>query len=143
MIYIDYEKMWAVIRKQECELIELINERDELFNMTQPKGTTFDKELVDSSHHGNTLETYAIKEEYLTNKIHQLDQSITDRYQLLNRKRKELEISKNIYDRIYYLKFIEKLSIYKIANLVGYERTSIWRHLKKIEKNITCNILQH
>ena len=48
-----------------------------------------------------------------------------------------------MYDRIYYLKYIEKLNIYKIATLTGYERTSVWRHLKKIEKGITCNILQH
>ena len=143
MLYVDYEKMWEVIRKQEKELFDLINKRDELFTMTQPKSTTFDKELVDSSHQSNTLEKYVIKEEQITLRINQLNKSIDDRYQALNRKREELRLSKNIYDRIYYLKYIEKLNIYKIATLVNYERTSVWRHLKKIEKNISCNILQH
>lgn len=143
MLYIDYEKMWEVIRKQEKELFELMNARDELFTMTQPKATKFDKELVDSSHQSNTLETYVVKEEQCTLRINQLNKSIDDRYQALNRKREELRLSKNIYDRIYYLKYIEKMNIYKIAILVGYERTSVWRHLKKIEKSISCNILQH
>lgn len=143
MLYVDYEKMWEVIRKQEKEYFDLINDRDELFTKTQPKATTFDKELVDSSHNSNMLETYVIKEEQITTRINQLNKSIDDRYQALNRKREELRLSKNIYDRIYYLKYVERLSIYKIAALVGYERTSVWRHLKKIEKSISCNIMQH
>ena len=144
MLYVDYERMWDIIKKQEKELFRLINIRDELFTMTQPRSKTFEKEVVDTSHtNSNALESYVIKQEQYTIRINQLNQSIDDRYQALNRKREELRLSKNIYDKIYYLKYIEKLSIYKIALLVGYDRTSVWRHLKKIEKNITCNILQH
>ena len=143
MIYAEYEKMWAMIRKQEKELFELINERDELFTITQPKATTLDKEIVDGSHTGNILESYVIKQENYTKRIDQLQLSLDDRYQALNRKKKELRLSKNVYDRIYYLKYVEKLSTFKIGKMAGYDRTSVWRYLKKIEKNITCNILQH
>ena len=143
MIYAEYEKMWAVIRKLEKELFDLINDRDELFSKTQPQATVLDKEKVDSSIKSNMLETYVIRQENYTKRINQLQLSLEDRYQALNRKREELRLSKNMYDRIYYLKYIEKLNIYKIATLTGYERTSVWRHLKKIEKSITCNILQH
>ena len=143
MIYVEYEKMWGVIRKQEKELFDLINERDELFSKTQPKATNMDKELVDGSHKNNMMESYVIKQENYTNRINQLQLSLDDRYQALNRKREELRLSKNMYDRIYYLKYVEKLNTFKIANITGYDRTSVWRHLKKIEKSISCNILQH
>lgn len=142
MIYAEYEKMWAVIRKQEKELFELINQRDELFSKTQPKATTLDKEIVDGSHKGNMLESYVIKEEYYTKRIDQLQISLDDRYQALNRKKEELRQSKNIFDRIYYLKYIEKLSTFKIAKITGYDRTSVWRYIKKIEKSISCNKMQ-
>ena len=143
MIYAEYEKMWVVIRKLEKELFDLINDRDELFSKTQPKATTLDKEKVDSSNRSNMLETYVIRQENYTKRINQLQLSLEDRYQALNRKREELRLSQNIYDRIYYLKYIEKLNIYKIAYLTNYDRTNVWRYLKKIEKSISCNILQH
>ena len=143
MLYAEYEKMWGIIRKLEKELFDLINERDELFIKTQPKAAVMDKEKVDISFKNNMMENYVIKQEYFNRRIEQLQQSLDDRYQALNRKREELRLSKNMYDRIYYLKYIEKLSTFKIANISGYDRTSVWRHLKKIEKSITCNILQH
>lgn len=143
MIYAEYEKMWSIIRKMEKELFDLINERDELFSKTQPKATTLDKEKVDTSNKNNMMETYVIRQENYTKRINQLQMSLDDRYQALMRKREELRLSKNMYDKIYYLKYIEKLNIYKIASLTGYDRTSVWRHTKKIEKSISCNILQH
>ena len=143
MIYAEYEKMWAVIKKQEKELFELINKRDELFLKTQPKATKLDKEKVDGNKTSNMMESYIIKQESYTRRINQLQVSLDDRYQALNRKREELRASKNVYDRIYYLKYIEKLSTFKIGKMAGYDRTSVWRYLKKIEKNKTCNNLQH
>ena len=67
MLYVDYEKMWEVIRKQEQEMFELINQREEIFNITQPKATTFDKEKVDGFNPSNINEKYIAKKEYLDN----------------------------------------------------------------------------
>lgn len=142
MIYIEYEKMWTIIKKHEKELFDLINKRDELFIKTQPKATTLDKEKVDSTVNNNMIENYVIQQETYTNRINQLQLSLDDRYMSLNRKREELRRSKNLYDRIYYLKYIERLSTFKIANIINYDRTSVWRHLKKIEKSISCNKMQ-
>lgn len=133
MIYEEYEAIWSKIRKKEKELFELINRRDELISMTQPKSSQFDKEIVDGKNPVNTMEQYVIQKEYLNEKIVQLNQTLDDWYQVLKRKRDELKLSKNIYDRIYYLRSIERLSVYRISVMIGYSKEQTYRYLRKMK----------
>lgn len=133
MIYEEYESIWNTIRKKEEELFKLINKRDELFLKTQPKSSKFDKEKVDSKSTRNMMEEYVIQKEYLNERIMQLNITLDDIYQVLKRKRDELRQSKNIYDRIYYYRIIERLSMYKIATLIGYSKEQTYRYFKKIK----------
>ncbi len=136
MIYEEYEAIWSKIRKIEKELFDLINKRDELFDMTQPKSSKFDKEIVDGKNPINTMEQYIIQKEYMNEKIVQLNQTLDDRYQILRRKRDELRQSKNIYDRIYVYYCIERLSIVKISYLTNYSQSQIYRKLEKMNINV-------
>ena len=136
MIYEEYEAIWSRIRKIEKELFDLINKRDELFDMTQPKSSKFDKEIVDGKNPINTIEQYIIQKEYMNEKIAQLNQTLDDRYQILRRKRDELRQSKNIYDRIYVYYCIERLSIVKISYLTNYSQSQIYRKLEKMNINV-------
>lgn len=136
MIYEEYEAIWSKIRKIEKELFDLINKRDELFDMTQPKSSKFDKEIVDGKNPINTIEQYVVQKEYMNEKIAQLNQTLDDRYQILRRKRDELRQSKNIYDRIYVYYCIERLSIVKISYLTNYSQSQIYRKLEKMNINV-------
>ena len=136
MIYEEYEVIWSKIRKLEKELFELINKRDELFIITQPKSSKFDKEKVDSKTTKNIIERYVIEKEYLNERIMQLNITLDDWYQILNRKRGELKLSKQISDRIYYYRLIEKMSPSKIAYLIPCDRTTVYRHMKEMCKNV-------
>ncbi len=133
MIYEEYEAIWSKIRKLEKELFESINKRDELFDKTQPKSPKFDKEMVDGKNPSNMMEQFVMQQEYYDLKIKQLNQSLDDRYQILNRKREELKRSKNVYDKIYYLRYVERLGVYKISVLVGYSKEQTYRYLRKIK----------
>ena len=143
MIYEEYENIWSKIRKIEKKLSDTINKREELFLSTQPKSAALDKELVDGKNPKNAIEQYVIQKEYLNERINQYNQTLDDWYQVLRRKREELKLSKNIYDRIYYLRFIERLSVYKISVLVGYSKEQTYRYLKKIKmtQNDTKTVL--
>lgn len=133
MIYEEYEEILNIIRKKEKELFELINQRDELFLKTQPKSSKYDKEKVDSKKTRNMMEEYVIQKEYFNERIMQLNIALDDIYQVLKRKRDELRQSKNIYDRIYYYRIIERLSMYKIAILIGYSKEQTYRYFKKMK----------
>ena len=141
MIYEEYETIWNKIHNIEKKLFKLIDKRDELFDKTQPKTTQYDKEVVDGKKQTNIQEQYVIQKEYLNEKINQLNTTLDDLYQVLKRKREELKLSKNPYDRIYTYFCIERLSIYKISNLMNYSESQIYRKLKnmgievKMQKN--------
>ncbi|MBQ4031329.1 MAG: hypothetical protein II625_06210 [Bacilli bacterium] len=132
MIYEEYEAIWSKIRKIEKELFDLINKRDELFDMTQPKSSKFDKEIVDGKNPINTIEQYVIQKEYMNEKINQLNQTLDDRYQILRRKRDELKLSLNIYDKIYYLRIVEKLSPKRMAYLIPCDISTLYKKIKNI-----------
>ena len=147
MIYEEYEAIWSKIRKIEKELFDLINKRDELFQKTQPKSSSLEKEKVDSTITKNMIEEYLIEKEYLNERITQLNLTLDDRYQVLKRKREELRQSKHPYDRIYVYFCIERLSIYKISHLMSYSESQIYRKLKnmgidvKMQKNAKTFII--
>ncbi len=132
MIYEDYESIWNKIRKLEEDLFKAISKRDELFDKTQPKSPKLDKEKVDGMNPTNMMDTYVIQKEYLNEKINHLNQTLDDMYQVLRRKREELRLSKNPYDKIYNYYCIERLSIYKISCLMNYSDSQIYRKLKKM-----------
>ena len=133
MIDEEYESIWSKIHKLEEELFNYIEKRNELFDKTQPKSANMDKIMVDGKNPTNMMEQYVIQKEYLNEKINQLNTTLDDLYQVLKRKRDELKQSKNIYDRIYYYRIIERLSMYKIATLVGYSKEQTYRYFKKIK----------
>ena len=133
MIYEEYEAIWSKIHNIEKKLFEYIEKREKLFEKTQPKSSKFDKVLVDGVNPTNMMENYVIEKEYLNEKINQLNITLDDLYQVLKRKRDELKQSKNIYDRIYYYRIIERLNMYKISSLVGYSREQTYRYFRKIK----------
>ena len=132
MIYEEYEQIWSKIRKIEKELFELINKRDELFSMTQPKSSQFDKEIVDGKNPKNAMEEYVIQKEYFNERIEQLNLMLDDWGQVLRRKREELQLSRNIYDRIYYLRIVEKVLPERIAPLIPCDTSTVYKIMKKI-----------
>ena len=136
MIFEEYEIIWSKIRKIEKDLFELINKRDELFLKTQPKSNKYDKEKVDNKTTKNMMEEYVIEKEYLNERIEQLNITLDDWYQILNRKRGELKLSKQIYDRIYYYRLIEKVSPAKIAYLIPCDKTTVYRRMKEMCKMV-------
>lgn len=111
-----------------------MEKRDNIFAMTQPKSTSLDNEIVDGGKPINTIEEYIIQDEQqgLSVRIEQLNRLLDDWYQALKRKREELALSKNPYDRVYYYYCIEKLSVYKIVVLVHYSKSQIYRMLDKM-----------
>lgn len=132
MIYEEYEAIWSRIRKIEKELFDLINKRDELFSMTQPKSATMDKEMVDGKNPVNTMEEYVIQKEYYQERIEQLNIMLDDWGQVLRRKREELQLSRNIYDRIYYLRIVEKILPERIATYIPCDTSNVYKIMKNI-----------
>ena len=59
-----------------------------------------------------------------------------ERAYLLKEKRDELNISKDKYDRVYYLRFVKKCKISQISALTSYSTRQINRILKEIKDRL-------
>lgn len=63
MIYPDYEILRGEYRKAYNDLCQIIQEKEELFQKTQPQATNYDKERVTNSSEGYTFADYLAEKE--------------------------------------------------------------------------------
>ena len=138
MLYIVYEQYKNKFHNAQQILNNIINEKEELFLKTQPQSTKYDKEAVKGGSPSNSFDEYLIAKEkkQIEERLIEAKSIVNDRKELLLSKEEELRNSKDWYDKIYVYKFIEKLSVEKIKNIMPYCRSSIYDKINEIEKNI-------
>lgn len=138
MLYIQYIELKNKYIAAQKEYDSIINEKENLFRATQPKGTDFSKEKVVGGMSSNLFDNYLVESELKgIDKRLEIARSILEARKVLYQlKEEELKLSKDVYDRVYVYKELYKLQIYKVAGLVGYSEPQIYRILRKIKKNI-------
>lgn len=138
MLYIQYIELKKKYIAAQEDYDSIINEKENLFRATQPKGTDFSKEKVVGGTTSNLFDNYLIESELKgLDKRLEIARSILEARKVLYQlKEEELKLSKDVYDRVYVYKELYKLQVYKVAGLVGYSEPQIYRILRKIKKNI-------
>ena len=138
MLYIQYIELKNKYMAAQKDYDSIINEKENLFRATQPKGTDFSKEKVVGGISSNLFDNYLVESELKgIDKRLEIARSILEARKVLYQlKEEELKLSKDVYDRVYVYKELYKLQIYKVAGLVGYSEPQIYRILRKIKKNI-------
>lgn len=138
MIYIEYHEYKNKYLAAQKEYDKVLSEKEVLFAKTQPKATDYDKERVSGGCPSNSFDNYLIIKEkkQLDERLEEARSILEDRVRLFKLKEDELRLSNNPYDKIYYYKYVIKLSPYKMKRNVGYEVSQIYRILTKIRKNL-------
>ena len=138
MTYIEYEQYKQKYNATLKEHEKLIDEKEKLFLLTQPKATAYDKEKVKGGTPVNTFDEYLIKKEKkeLDQKLEESQSILNERIRLLNIKREELNQSKDEYDILYKYKYIDNLKVRVIYKKMAYCRASVYNMLNEIRKNI-------
>ena len=113
---------------------DLLTEKERLFVRTQPNAIRYDKLNVKSSPNSNVLEDYVIEKEkkQLDRRIAEMKVLLDDRRNLMLLKEAELRKSKDMYDRIYTMRYLEDMSVERIAKKVNYSVSQVYRILTKI-----------
>ena len=139
MIYLDYVKYKASFEMLQERFNEILTEKERLFTKTQPNAIRYDKEQIQCSVDGNILEDYVISmdEKRIDEQLNRLRIILLDREKLLEIKEKELRKSHCSDDRVYLLRYIDGLSINKIATAMCYSKRQVYRVLNKIDKKIS------
>ena len=136
-IYLEYESYKQKLYAAQNKFDKLLKRKEELFDMTQPTSPGMGEKISGGSPR-NRFDYYLIQkeEENLDDLIDEARDILEDRVILLESKLEELKASKNLYDRIYYLRYIENYKINRIAKMVGYSEPQTYRILDKIKRSL-------
>lgn len=138
MIYKEYQEILNKFNDAQEEYNILLNEKETLFQMTQPKSVDCENERVKGGAIKNLFDSYLeIKEKSkIDERLIEIKSILDARKELLNFKEEQLRKSKDWNDVIYVYYYLENLSTYKIEKRIPYSQRQICRKLKEIKDNL-------
>jgi hypothetical protein len=147
MIYLEYERFRVKYADAQRMVDEILEEKEKLFQRTQPKSTMgeyereFDKAIRVGGSGGtkvNQVEEYVIEleERQINERLTEAKAILEDRAALLQQKEQELRASKHIDDELYCLRYLDRMRVRKISQMMNYSEPQIYRRLKIIRDKI-------
>lgn len=135
LIFESYKRRYAESQKRYNDIL---NEKEALFSRTQPKSMRYDKDIVSGGMPENPMEEYVIEKEAkrIDERLEEAFAIMTDLKRMLDLKETELRQSKDMIDRIYRMRFLERMRVNRIASNIGYAESHVYRFLKKIEVSL-------
>lgn len=138
MVYLVYEQFKRRYSETQQRYNEILSEKEELFTRTLPKSMQYDRERVSGGNPENPFENYVIEKEKkrIDERLNEVKSLLIDRKQLLDLKEQELRQSKVIIDKVYRMRFLDRMRVNRIASNLGYAESHIYRFLKKIDMTV-------
>lgn len=138
MIYIEYEELKQKYYEAQKKYDELLQEKEDLFAMTQPNSLSYDKEKVSGGKNDSPFDKYLIRKEQtkIEERLAEARINLADRKVLTNLKQEELEKSEHLHDKVYVRRYIEREKIKRIARELMYSEPHIKRILKQINTRL-------
>lgn len=138
MIYMVYEEFRRKYLETQKKFDEILQEKEFLFTKTQPKSPNWDKIGDNGNQFDNKFDDYLVAKETkrIDERLSEVRSMLDDRERLLSLKEQELRCSKNRLDKIYKMKYVDKLNIARIVKASNYSRSQVYRILDEIKKVI-------
>lgn len=138
MLYLEYAKLRLKVQKLEDELDKALDERQDIFERTQPKSVDYKKERVNSQSTVNTNDSYliALERRRIDERVKEYKSTLNDRETLLGKKESKLRASSNRYDKVYCKIYLDCCKVGAISKELNYSRSQVNRMLKEIRANI-------
>ena len=137
MTYLDYELLRRKYLAAQKSYDELLEEKERLFSRTQPKAVQFDG-VQGAGREQSPFDEYLAKKEtkQLDERLEEALDLLNCREDLLQRKEQELRCSRDIYDKIYRRRYLDKWRVGRIAMDIGYSESQVYRLLENIRTKI-------
>lgn len=141
MVFVEYEEYYGLFKESQEQYNSIIREKENLFAKTQPNATRFDKEKVTGGVMENAFDTYLERkdETMIDYRISEAESLLRNRELLLSIKKDELYASHDILDKVYRMNRIERIRPYRIARILNYSVSQIYRHLERIDSVLAKN----
>lgn len=137
-VYKDYEIYKKLYYSMQNTYNKLLLEKERLFTKTLPDAIRYDSESVEGGKSENEFDEYmsALEDSKIDQRIQEAKQLLFERERLLLIKEKELRQSKDKYDVVYRMRFIDEIKPASIALALSYSESQIYRILDKIQKEL-------
>lgn len=129
-----YEEAKTRYIRTQIRYAELLAQKEEIFQKTQPNAVQFDRDVVTGSGGANPLEEYVIKLENLDWHLGMVASMMDNAAFLLKHAKEYLMESPDFRDKVYRMRFIQKMRVQRIAEIVHYSEATVWRTLRQIQK---------
>ena len=141
-VYIVYEDFKNKYLETQKKYDEILREKENLFQRTQPKAINYEKEKINTGCCYNAFDEYLIAKEKarIDERLNEIKSILEDREQLLYLKEQELRSSKNYVDQIYKMRYIDHSNVRKIAKVSCYSESQVYRILERVKKTIEKQI---
>ena len=134
-LFVEHYRLNEEYKEAKKEFDKALEKKSQLLYSIVPKSANFENELVKGSS-SNKFLNYTIKMEEIDKEIN-VRRNLRDvlAYRL---KLKEIELKKsdNILDKVYYLKFVERMKVKYISIKINYSKEQTYRFLKKIAEDL-------
>lgn len=132
-VHNEYVQAWEALR-------DIINEYDALFQITQPKASSYDDEIIIASSEAKT-ERFVIKAEqtHIYDRIDRAKRLLEERRQIADGVEEKLRASNDLYDIIYVSRWIDGHTVNQTDDVLKskgyyYSHSHIYYLIKKVRR---------
>ncbi len=131
MNWLEYDRYFRLYLSAQRQYDAILTEKSELFAQTQPQAVNTEKIRVIGGVTGNPYDNYVIakEERRIDERLSEAESILYGREELLRQKEKDLRASKDIRDKIYCMRMIDRAQIRVICRETHYSRSQIFRIL--------------
>lgn len=131
--YLDIQNKY-ILSMQEVD--KVLNEKELLFQRTQPKSPVMDQERVSGGSPENKIESYIIELERkkIDERLRRAKEIMNDRHELYLLSLEDLKRSKDKYDIVFVLKWMDGRNAREISKIMHYSESHVYRMINKIRK---------
>ena len=117
----------------------LCEQKEVLFDKTQPRAIDYSKDRVQNTHTTNPIEKYIIDLDRLTinERIKEAHSIVSDRQYLLQFIEADLQRSVDLLDKVYYYRYVRRQKLDWIRKMIGISESQTKRLYKAIKQSLT------
>ena len=145
-LYLDHRKHYLLYKEAERTLEEVLNEYEVISQKVQPKNSLaehereFSKEVIlpASGRKMNKADEYviAMEQRKIRERLYDAKIILNERKELLEIKEQELRRSRDIYNLIYLLKWVDGLKADAIVEKTGYSRSQVYNIIRHLTRQL-------
>ena len=144
-LYLEHRRYYLAYQNALNKVERIVDEREQLLTKVQPKSSLaeHEREFMKSNPqtgggYVNKVEEYVIEldQRKIKERLEEAKAIMNERYDILMRKETELRKSKDIYNVIYTMYWVDGMKADAIMVNTGYSRSQVYNIIKHISKQI-------